>query len=114
AYSYSTLPYSHVLVRISSISRIFPYTTLFRSEVSMLEAMSHFNIDSFTHYFAANEIMGPYSRPTASQSYVVQCQDGQWLALHMRSEEHTSELQSRSELVCRLLLDKKSAHKLKI
>src|SRR5690625_156264 len=56
-------------------------------EVSMLEAMSHFNIDSFTHYFAANEIMGPYSRPTASQSYVVQCQDGQWLALHMSSPE---------------------------
>jgi len=53
----------------------------------MLEAMSHFNIDSFTHYFAANEIMGPYSRPTASQSYVVQCQDGQWLALHMSSPE---------------------------
>jgi len=56
-------------------------------EVSMLEAMSHFNIDSFTHYFAADEIMGPYSRPTASQSYVVQCQDEQWLALHMSSPE---------------------------
>src|SRR5690625_5589418 len=49
--------------------------------------MSHVNIDSFAHFFAAKEIMGPYGLPTASQSYVVQCQDGQWLALHMSSPE---------------------------
>ncbi|MDQ4087523.1 MAG: CoA transferase, partial [Pseudomonadota bacterium] len=54
-------------------------------EVSMLEAMCHFNLDDFTHYFAAGEIMGPYSRPNVSQSYVFQCADGGWIALHMSS-----------------------------
>ncbi|MGE5722949.1 MAG: CaiB/BaiF CoA transferase family protein [Sphingomonadales bacterium] len=54
-------------------------------EVSMLEAMAHFNLDDFTHYFAAGEIMGPYSRPHVSQSYVFECSDGRWIALHMSS-----------------------------
>ncbi|MFC4277424.1 CaiB/BaiF CoA transferase family protein [Achromobacter aloeverae] len=56
-------------------------------EVSMLEAMSHFNLDAFTHYFAEGEVMGPYSRPSVSQSYVVACADGKWIALHMSSPE---------------------------
>ncbi|WP_454690778.1 CaiB/BaiF CoA transferase family protein [Achromobacter aloeverae] len=56
-------------------------------EVSMLEAMSHFNLDAFTHYFAEGEVMGPYSRPSVSQSYVVACGDGKWVALHMSSPE---------------------------
>jgi crotonobetainyl-CoA:carnitine CoA-transferase CaiB-like acyl-CoA transferase len=54
-------------------------------EVSMLEAMCHFNLDDFTHLFAAGEVMGPYSRPHVSQSYVFQCADGGWIALHMSS-----------------------------
>ncbi|MEW5421144.1 CaiB/BaiF CoA transferase family protein [Amorphus sp. 3PC139-8] len=54
-------------------------------EVSMLEAMCHFNIDAFTHYFATGDVMGPYSRPSASQSYVLECADGKWIALHMSS-----------------------------
>jgi crotonobetainyl-CoA:carnitine CoA-transferase CaiB-like acyl-CoA transferase len=56
-------------------------------EVSMLEAMSHFNLDSFTHYLQADELMGPYSRPRVSQSYVLECGDGKWIALHMSSPE---------------------------
>jgi crotonobetainyl-CoA:carnitine CoA-transferase CaiB-like acyl-CoA transferase len=56
-----------------------------RIDVSMLEAMCHFNLDSFTHYFSAGEIMGPLSRPSVSQSYVFECADGKWLALHMSS-----------------------------
>jgi crotonobetainyl-CoA:carnitine CoA-transferase CaiB-like acyl-CoA transferase len=56
-------------------------------EVSMLEAMSHFNLDAFTHFYAAGELMGPYSRPSVSQSYVMECSDGKWLALHMSSPE---------------------------
>lgn len=56
-------------------------------EVSMLEAMCHFNLDAFTHFYSANEVMGPYSRPSVSQSYVMQCSDGKWLALHMSSPE---------------------------
>jgi crotonobetainyl-CoA:carnitine CoA-transferase CaiB-like acyl-CoA transferase len=56
-------------------------------EVSMLEAMAHFNLDAFTHYFQADEVMGPYSRPRVSQSYVLECADGRWIALHMSSPE---------------------------
>lgn len=56
-------------------------------EVSMLEAMCHFNLDAFTHYFAEGEVMGPYSRPSVSQSYVLRCADGLWIALHMSSPE---------------------------
>ncbi len=56
-------------------------------EVSMLEAMTHFNLDAFTHYFQADEVMGPYSRPSVSQSYVLACADGKWIALHMSSPE---------------------------
>ena len=56
-----------------------------RVEVSMLEAMTHFNLDAFTHLFSEQEVMGPYSRPSVSQSYVLPCQGGQWIALHMSS-----------------------------
>jgi crotonobetainyl-CoA:carnitine CoA-transferase CaiB-like acyl-CoA transferase len=56
-------------------------------EVSMLEAMAHWNLDAFTHYYSAGEVMGPFSRPRVSQSYVLECGDGQWIALHMSSPE---------------------------
>jgi crotonobetainyl-CoA:carnitine CoA-transferase CaiB-like acyl-CoA transferase len=56
-------------------------------EVSMLEAMTHFNLDAFTHYFQVDEVMGPYSRPSVSQSYVLRCADDKWIALHMSSPE---------------------------
>ncbi|MGC1269747.1 MAG: CaiB/BaiF CoA-transferase family protein [Croceibacterium sp.] len=54
-------------------------------ETSMFEAMCHFNLDDFTHLFSANEVMHPYSRPHVSQSYVFECADGGWIALHMSS-----------------------------
>ena len=54
-------------------------------ETSMFEAMTHFNLDDFTHFFSEGEIMGPYSRPHVSQSYVFECADGGWIALHMSS-----------------------------
>jgi crotonobetainyl-CoA:carnitine CoA-transferase CaiB-like acyl-CoA transferase len=54
-------------------------------EVSMFEAMTHFNLDAFQHLFSANEVMGPFSRPSVSQSYVLRCSDGKWVALHMSS-----------------------------
>lgn len=58
-----------------------------RIDVSMLESMCHFNLDDFTHYFYDGEIMGPFSRPQVSQSYVFECADGKWVALHMSSPE---------------------------
>lgn len=54
-------------------------------ETSMFEAMAHFNLDDFTHLLSADEVMGPYSRPHVSQSYVFACADEKWLALHMSS-----------------------------
>jgi crotonobetainyl-CoA:carnitine CoA-transferase CaiB-like acyl-CoA transferase len=54
-------------------------------EVSMLEALAHFNLDAFTQFLQEGEVMGPYSRPRVSQSYVLECGDGKWIALHMSS-----------------------------
>jgi crotonobetainyl-CoA:carnitine CoA-transferase CaiB-like acyl-CoA transferase len=56
-----------------------------RLDISMLEAMSHFNLDSFTHYYSAGEVMGPLSRPVVSQSYTFECSDGKWIAFHLSS-----------------------------
>lgn len=56
-------------------------------EVSMFEAMVHFNLDAFTHLFSVDEVLDPFSRPRLSQSYVLQCSDGKWIALHMSSPE---------------------------
>lgn len=56
-----------------------------RLDISMLEAMTHFNLDSFTHYFSAGEVMGPLSRPQVSQSYTFACADGKWVAVHLSS-----------------------------
>lgn len=56
-----------------------------RIDLSMLEAMCHFNLDSFTHYYSVGEVMGPLSRPVVSQSYTFECSDGKWIALHMSS-----------------------------
>lgn len=58
-----------------------------RIDLSMFEAMTHFNLDAFQHLFSANEVMGPFSRPSVSQSYVLECKDGKWIALHMSSPE---------------------------
>jgi crotonobetainyl-CoA:carnitine CoA-transferase CaiB-like acyl-CoA transferase len=56
-----------------------------RLDISMLEAMTYFNLDSFTHYYGAGEVMGPLSRPVVSQSYTFECADGKWLGIHMSS-----------------------------
>ena len=56
-----------------------------RLDISMLEAMCHFNLDSFTHYYSVGEVMGPLSRPVVSQSYTFECADGKWIAFHMSS-----------------------------
>lgn len=56
-----------------------------RIDISMLEAMCHFNLDSFTHYYSAGEVMGPLSRPVVSQSYTFECADGKWIAFHLSS-----------------------------
>jgi crotonobetainyl-CoA:carnitine CoA-transferase CaiB-like acyl-CoA transferase len=74
-------------------------------ETSMFEAMCHFNLDDFTHYLSVDEIMGPWSRPHVSQSYVFQCADGGWIALHMSSPpkfwENLAEAVDQSDMLQR-------------
>src|SRR5687768_18249467 len=84
-----------LMIRRPSRSTLFPYTTLFRSEHGYLEMSPPF--------LARGECMvGTTQLPKfEDQLYRAERDD------HARSEEHTSELQSRLHLVCRLLLEKK-------
>src|SRR5256885_11542554 len=68
------------MIRRPPRSTLFPYTTLFRSEMSMFRVGWSINQERPVHI----AVLG-----------------------HLRSEEHTSELQSPCNLVCRLLLEKK-------
>src|SRR3712207_7453722 len=92
------------MIRRPPRSTLFPYTTLFRSQSGnpIVDAVSGL-ADSFT--FEAFETMFP--RQSYLQTALVS------LAVYgvVRSEEHTSELQSRQYLVCRLLVDKKMIEK---
>src|SRR2546422_4415405 len=81
------------MIRRPPRSTLFPYTTLFRSLVALAQT-------SLQHlYVRAQSALGPRGR--AGIFY-----HGAWH--RHRSEEHTSELQSRLHLVCRLLLEKKN------
>src|SRR3712207_8391790 len=82
-----------LMIRRPPRSTLFPYTTLFRSGVSQV-ATTVFN--------AAWEAGLDITARTAHSLYISRYQLGR-----DRSEEHTSELQSRQYLVCRLLLEKK-------
>src|SRR5947209_12365982 len=86
-------------------STLFPYTTLFRSVVQEADAAA--GVDPAQRAaLAAEDQQRPGTRP--ARHLRAHLRD---LALHLRggarSEEHTSELQSRQYLVCRLLLEKK-------
>src|SRR5207249_7221517 len=88
-------------------SHLFPYTTLFRSQVGLKEVPK-----------------GLITRPTLvwrlradeggerdiEVSYMTGGMDWTSMSRSPRSEEHTSELQSRFDLVCRLLLEKKKTN----
>lgn len=83
-----------------------------RLDISMLEAMCHFNLDSFTHYFSVGEIMGPLSRPMVSQSYTFECADGKWIAIHLSSPQKFWEGLTRSVERPDLLEDARFAERL--
>src|SRR2546429_3789020 len=86
------------MIRRPPRSTLFPYTTLFRS-VRALEAVARPSKGAVELHFTYDEEFGGILGP------------GWLLANNLtqpdRSEEHTSELQSRLHLVCRLLLEKK-------
>src|SRR2546430_6006451 len=82
------------MIRRPPRSTLFPYTTLFRS--GCLTSQSEAVADGVGD--RVEDVGG---------LVIVRQDDGVALALQLRSEEHTSELQSQSNLVCRLLLEKK-------
>src|SRR5438270_10376027 len=71
-------------------STLFPYTTLFRSREPGIEERADWDTEAQTLTLS------------------VRGRDGESTMQLARSEEHTSELQSQSNLVCRLLLEKKN------
>src|SRR5256885_6858853 len=80
------------MIRRPPRSTLFPYTTLFRSTTTTRRSPSRFRSRP-----------APTLTPSSSSSTR---HPSTWAAAH-RSEEHTSELQSPCNLVCRLLLEKK-------
>src|SRR5438034_6708398 len=75
-------------------SPLFPYTTLFRSVLA-----SRSTVLSYERPVNADSVAGIWFHSLQATSQALQPMQ--------RSEEHTSELQSHSDLVCRLLLEKK-------
>src|SRR2546426_8949417 len=86
------------MIRRPPRSTLFPYTTLFRSRQPRLEPAVHL------------ERVAAVSHPRARLHHPAHGVLGEGIELEQdlrRSEEHTSELQSPCNLVCRLLLEKK-------
>src|SRR3712207_8551001 len=90
------------MIRRPPRSTLFPYTTLFRSSG---QRTSRSTSGSWTPTFMGTGGSGDALRLRADvvDEHVL----AEVLGLDVRSEEHTSELQSRQYLVCRLLLEKK-------
>src|SRR2546430_9149953 len=86
------------MIRRPPRSTLFPYTTLFRSHGLIFSISS--TPDPPSGAYCALVVNG--ERVVAAAVRTIQK-----AALSRRSEEHTSELQSQSNLVCRLLLEKK-------
>src|SRR2546430_14174041 len=82
-----------LMIRRPPRSTLFPYTTLFRSDYGHSHPHAH---DPESHGHGEDETPQAWLDRRFGR-----------LAAYQRSEEHTSELQSQSNLVCRLLLEKK-------
>src|SRR5260221_3719814 len=92
------------MIRRPPRSTLFPYTTLFRSKSTRLNSSRRRHTRSCVLEFRRVLLDRKSTRLNSSHtviSYAVFC---------LRSEEHTSELQSHSDLVCRLLLEIRKAH----
>src|SRR3712207_8687493 len=94
------------MIRRPPRSTLFPYTTLFRSKTGPLEA---YGKQTQTGLMLGLDYATDGTMTVNGRKLVVIEKDDQGKP---RSEEHTSELQSRQYLVCRLLLEKKKKKKL--
>src|SRR2546427_1590362 len=90
------------MIRRPPRSTLFPYTTLFRSTAVHREA------EGARREVGGGRVAVEVARPEARRLLL---EDLHHLGAEDRSEEHTSELQSQSNLVCRLLLEKKKKKK---
>src|SRR3712207_7084218 len=97
------------MIRRPPRSTLFPYTTLFRSRRALLEGMDSPRALQ-PRPRALQHSRGPGTR--GARPPRLQFRRNR-LREAARSEEHTSELQSRQYLVCRLLLEKKKKRKIK-
>src|SRR3712207_8791633 len=98
-----------LMIRRPPRSTLLPYTTLFRSdpnpEASFDRGLDVFAVRRLTVPATTRTVTQLLATGTANGSQVLRVND-------RRSEEHTSELQSRQYLVCRLLLEKKNNRRL--
>src|SRR5256885_9829696 len=93
------------MIRRPPRSTLFPYTTLFRSQIHLLEGFAKHHV---LHPSEGAFVSAGSHRPDCGQSNAsIRIFNG--LVDDRRSEEHTSELQSPCNLVCRLLLEKKKS-----
>src|SRR5690606_40201692 len=90
------------------ISTLYPYTTLFRSILAIPGEMDFIVPKEIA--FLTDYKKGCHSETIAPLLFLASLSNASIRVMHInegRSEEHTSELQSRENLVCRLLLEKK-------
>src|SRR2546428_9601719 len=93
------------MIRRPPRSTLFPYTTLFRSHIELFGRQGE-RIERGEHARLRVAVERQYP-PLLDQRARDRLGERPLRQAKFRSEEHTSELQSRSDLVCRLLLEKK-------
>src|SRR2546426_8293752 len=92
------------MIRRPPRSTLFPYTTLFRSLSQLIHRDAHLALDLVSFDCHIHLSFQTFPRGVVGDEGVD--------LVSGRSEEHTSELQSPCNLVCRLLLEKKKIHRL--
>src|SRR5256884_2772306 len=98
------------MIRRPPRSTLFPYTTLFRSIIPYTEQTAYEHARIWAELEASGKMIGFYDLIVGATAVERGSQVATFNKRHfaqIRSEEHTSELQSRLHLVCRLLLEKK-------
>src|SRR3712207_7117701 len=93
------------MIRRPPRSTLFPYTTLFRSQRRRRRARMHDCAQAVVEDRVV--LVLSFNREAPLPAFLAAMKRA---AAEIRSEEHTSELQSRQYLVCRLLLEKKTLH----
>src|SRR2546430_4834487 len=101
------------MIRRPPRSTLFPYTTLFRSRYHVLVGSADESLFSSLRLYEALIVSRIVSGSCAASAHLARSVKISAISANVssRSEEHTSELQSQSNLVCRLLLEKKKTER---